>query len=128
MSFSKSGVLFAACILFLTACSERLTGTWTVQRYEIVVPGQQTLSFTNIGTMTFKDDHTGTRSVHYSVLGQQRDDTSGFSWSYDNTYVTIQSNDSDFAKTWVIKDDNKNLQRWQSTNGRGQVQLLELKR
>lgn len=122
---TASAVLF--CFL-LTSCSDRLVGTRTVQKYETMIPSQQTISLTNIGTITFNKDYSGAKDVHYAVMGTQRDNTGGFKWSYTKSYVTIQADDSDFAKTWLIKDDSKSMQRWQSTNGRGQIQTMELVR
>jgi deferrochelatase/peroxidase EfeB len=114
--------------LFLSACSDRLTGTWKVQKYETVIPGEQTVTLSNIGTMTFNKDFSGVKDIHYNVFGEQRNDSGAFVWSHSDAYVTIKANDSNFSKTWLVKEDGKKMQRWQSTDGRGQIQTLELRR
>lgn len=126
LKFSLTPALLL-CLL-LSACSDRLVGTWKVQKYETVIPGEQTVSLANIGTMTFNKDFSGVKNVHYNVFGQQRDDSGAFVWSHTESYVTIKANDSNFSKTWLVKEDGKKKQRWQSTDGRGQIQTLELGR
>ena len=128
MQYSKTVTLAAAGLIFFASCSKRLVGTWNVQKYETMVPGQQPVSLSNIGTITFNKDYTGSKNIHYSVFGTQRENTSDFTWSYTASYVSIKTDDSDFAKTWLIKDNNRNLQRWQSTDGHGKIQILELRR
>lgn len=112
----------------LSSCGERLSGTWAVQKYEILIPGRQSILLNNIGTFTFRNDHTGTRLIKYSLMGIQYSDTSSFTWTFDRTYVTIKPAHSDSAKIWLIKKDEISFQRWQSTEGHGLVQIMDLKR
>ena len=128
MRLSNRCVLSLSLLLALASCSPRLVGTWTVQKYETMVPGQQGTSVSNVGTITFKKNYTGNKDIHYTVFGVQRDNTSSFTWSATKSYVTIHTTDSEFAKTWLLIKDDKNFQRWQATNGNNQIQTLELKR
>ncbi|MFT3823985.1 MAG: hypothetical protein QM731_08690 [Chitinophagaceae bacterium] len=113
--------------LLMAACSPRLSGTWTVQRFETSQPGQPGVTLTNIGTLTFKGQGQGEKNIRYSVLGVTRDDQSIFSWEWhDGVYVTIEGSESEFAKTWIVMVNKKKYQKWKSTDGGDKVQVLEL--
>lgn len=110
-----------------TSCAPRLAGTWTVQRYETVTPGQQGVTLSNIGTMTFNRDGSGEKSLNYAVLGTTVNDQTPFKWTWSNdSYVTIESAGSDFAKTWIIITNKKKFQKWKSTDGANNIQTLEI--
>lgn len=119
-------LFFAAAIL--TSCSSRMDGTWNVERYETTTPGGQGTSLSNIGTMTFNSNHTGEKNLNYQVLGVLRNDTHSFEWKSTDNYMTIVGNNSEFAKTWIKLEDKRNFQKWKSTDGTNQVQILELKK
>ncbi|MDO5608325.1 MAG: hypothetical protein Q4G08_07725 [Capnocytophaga sp.] len=113
----------------LTSCSHRMVGTWTVQRYETTAPGEQAVSLSNIGTMTFKRNGSGEKNLNYSVLSIQRDDQQPFRWSWDNDqYITIEGKGSELAKTWIIMENKRKSQKWKSTDGGNRIQTLELKK
>jgi hypothetical protein len=42
--------------------------------------------------------------------------------------VTINSDNSDFSKTWILIENSKKKQLWKATDGGNQVQILELKK
>lgn len=120
--------VLCAALLF-TACSHRIVGTWTVQRYETTTPGEQSVALTNVGTMQFRKNGTGTKNLHYAILGLQRSDLLPFRWSWDNgKYISIESAGSDFAKTWIITSNKRKFQQWKSTDGSNNIQILELKK
>ncbi len=119
---------FAVTILSLTSCSQRLVGTWNVAKYENVTPGQQSISLTNIGTMTFKANNTGEKKLDYQVLGIQRNDELSFKWTGTEKYVTIENGGADFSKTWIILENKKKYQKWKSTDGANHIQVIELKK
>mgnify|MGYP006163342349 FL=1 len=50
--------LALVAILFLTSCSEKIVGTWNVQKFETIKPGEQNISLNNIGTITFNKNNT----------------------------------------------------------------------
>lgn len=116
------------CLLFLASCAPRIVGTWNVEKLDSMVPGQVGTTLTNIGTITFNKDMSGNKDIHYTVFGVPRDNTSAFTWSYTKAYLTIKTDDSLFAKTWLLVSDKKNTQRFQATNGNNEIQTMELKR
>lgn len=117
------------CVMVFISCSPRITGTWTVQRYETTTPGEQTVSLSNVGTMEFHKNGTGNKKLNYSILGIQRDDQLPFIWTWDNgKYVSIKSDGSDFSKTWIIISNKRKFQQWKSTDGSNNIQILELKK
>ncbi len=116
-----------AAVTFLHACSHRLVGTWTVQRYETTTPGQQGVTLTNIGTIQFLKNGSGEKYLNYNVLGISRNDKVPFKWTWtDSKYITIDGEDSEFAKTWIIMTNKKKLQKWKSTDGTNNIQIIEL--
>lgn len=115
--------------VFLTACSSRIVGTWTVQRYETTTPGQQGVALSNIGTMQFKNNGSGEKNLNYSVLGITRNDQIPFNWTWnDGKYISIESSGSEFSKTWIIMENKKKFQKWKSTDGSNNIQILELRK
>lgn len=72
---------------------------------------------------------SGEKNLNYSVLGIQRDDKLPFKWTWnDGKYISIESNGSDFSKTWIIMTNKKKYQKWKSTDGTNNVQIIELKK
>ena len=124
---SKLQLLTALAISsFFVACSPKYAGTWTVQKYESSTPGQQNVSLSNIGTMTFNKGGDGTKDIQYNLMGTQKEDKLPFTFTKNENYITINSEGSDFAKTWIVITDKSKMQKWQSTNGNSEVQTLEL--
>lgn len=69
MKFTTLKITAVALVSTLvTSCAQRLTGTWTVQLYETVTPGQPGVPLQNIGTMKFKNNGTGEKDLDYTVL------------------------------------------------------------
>lgn len=111
----------------IASCSHRLTGEWQVKRFESAKPGEPGTALSNIGTIKFNNNGTGVKNINYIVLGIQRDDKTPFKWVWaDDKYVTIESEGSDFSKTWIIIENRKKSQKWKSTDGNNLVQTLEL--
>ncbi|HAV03305.1 MAG TPA: hypothetical protein DCW95_09060 [Chryseobacterium sp.] len=130
MKFNTLKITAVALLSTLvTSCAQRLTGTWTVQRYETVTPGQQGVSLQNIGTMKFKNYGTGEKDLDYTVLGLTRAEHAPFKWTWnDGKYVSITGDDSVFSKTWIIIENKRNHQKWKSTDGTNHIQILELRK
>ena len=126
----KKYYLILTTILGLTmafsSCSHRLVGTWALDKYAKVNPGEQAITLNNIGTMTFDRKGEGKKDIRYTVLGVTHSDTSPFTWSATDKYVTLESPDSDFSKTWIIITNRRKFQKWQSTDGSNNVQTIEL--
>ncbi|MBS1559074.1 MAG: hypothetical protein JST69_10155 [Bacteroidetes bacterium] len=124
----RIAILFLTTVFF-SSCAHRMVGTWTVQRFETMSPGQQGVSFSNIGTMQFTGNGKGVKNLNYSVLGVSHNDQIPFTWEWSNAkYVTIKSEGSDLSKTWIIMTDKKKFQKWKSTDGSNNVHILELKK
>ncbi|MFT3903355.1 MAG: hypothetical protein QM727_09285 [Niabella sp.] len=116
--------------LFLGACSPKLkmTGTWNIDRYETTVNGQQKLTLTNIGTITFKKKGEGDKNLHYTVYGTSKTDSLPFAWYRTGNFIAIESSGSDLSKTWVIRSFKKKEQKWKSAAGTNSVQTLDISR
>jgi hypothetical protein len=78
--------------------------------------------------MVFNSDGTGEKNISYTLFGDQINDTSPFSWTATDKYVTIESERSLFSKTWILIENQQGFQKWESTDGSNQVQTLELKK
>jgi len=125
-------IKFSALLIaftLLTSCAPRIVGTWTVQRYETTTPGQTGVTLNNIGTMKFKRNGSGEKSLNYSILGTNRNDNLRFNWNWDEgKYISIESRGSEFSKTWIIVTDKRKFQQWKSTDGANGIQILELRK
>ncbi|WP_290790662.1 hypothetical protein [Flavihumibacter sp. UBA7668] len=117
-----------ALMLGFTACSPRLTGTWNVQRFEVIKQGESGLSINNVGTMVFRRNGRGEKNIQYSILGISKFDNLPFNWEQHGNAVTISGNNTDFAKTWIIVRDKRRYQEWKSTDGGNTIQVIELSR
>ena len=121
-------ILGIMMILSLMSCSDRLIGTWNITDYETKNPEKEGAILQNIGQITFNDDNTGKNFLNYEVFGEAKDDTITFSWLKTKGYITIESENEAFAKTWIIMENKRKSQVWKTTSGRGDVQVLKLAR
>ena len=115
-------------VIFLSSCAPNILGTWNVVRYETVENGQPGITLNNIGTITFNKKGVGEKKISFNVLGAQRNDSTTFTWKSNDNFVTINSDNSDFSKTWILIENSKKKQLWKATDGGNQVQILELKK
>lgn len=126
---TKSVYLFLICASFaISSCAHRLVGTWTVKKYESASSGNNGVSVQNAGSISFDKDGTGQKEMNYTVLGMERDDSTPFEWSATESEVTIESEDSDLSKTWIIMKNERKNQKWKSTDGKNKVQTLVLEK
>ena len=128
MKTRQALVLILVSGLLVVSCAPRLVGTWTVARYENIMPGSEAVMLSNIGTMTFRKNHEGSQDLRYQLFGTPRQIISDFDWHQGERYVSIKGSDSDFAKTWIVVEDKKKKQVWKSTDNSGRIQTLELSR
>lgn len=119
-------ITLAVAFTMFTSCSHRLVGTWTVQKYARMTPGDQGTTLTNIGTITFNKNNTGDKQLEYTVLGIEQSESAPFEWSATEQFVTITGDDSEISKTWIYIENKGKFQKWQSTDGENNVQTLEL--
>ena len=125
--YSTSLTVSLFAVLLFSSCSQKIIGTWSVQKYETTEANKQSVTFTNIGTMTFYKKGSGQKNINYTLFGYNKSDMNPFTWTLDNNGVmTISSYGSDFSKTWIVTKDNKKSQKWKSTDGGNGVQSLEL--
>ena len=110
----------------LMSCSKHIVGTWNIQKYETTTAAKQGIALTNIGTMTFKKNGSGEKNISYTIFETKKEDKSSFKWTQSENYITIESDGSEFSKTWIVVKDENKFQKWQSTDGNNQVQVLEL--
>jgi hypothetical protein len=121
-----------ALIISLTACSaekklhNRLVGTWEVASFNENSENSNT-NLSNIGTVSFAKDGRGSKELSFRLRGEQTDNTP-FTWSNTATTITVQSDRSQFSKAWIIIQNKKKQQLWKSTNGKGGVQEVLLKK
>lgn len=128
MNANRSFLLAVLMSLFFVACSPRMVGTWTVARYENVMPGSEAVMLSNIGTMTFYKNNKGNQDIRYQMFGAPSEIVTDFDWNRGANYISIKSADSNFAKTWIIIEDKGKKQVWKSTDPQGRIQTLELSR
>lgn len=122
----KNLMILLFSVFLFTSCSNKLVGEWNVSKYQTTTLDQEEITLTNIGTMTFKSNNEGEKNLDYKVLGITKKDNVPFTWKATEKYITIESENSDFAKIWVILESKGKSQIWKSTNGTNEVQTLEL--
>ncbi len=119
----------AVATLTLSSCAHRIVGTWTVDRYESIKPQQESVVLSNIGTIEFNKNGSGEKNLDYSVMGIKQKDQLPFEWSWDDDqYISIESEGSRFSKTWIIIENKRKYQKWKSTDGTDNIQVIELKK
>ncbi len=115
-------------VVGFTACSNKIVGTWTIQKYENAAPDEQGYSLSNIGTITFNKNGNGEKNIRYSVLGTTHTDMYPFQWKSAEESITISGDSTELSKTWIIVSNKRNFQQWKSTNGNNKVQVMELRK
>ncbi|MFO7615583.1 MAG: hypothetical protein R6W71_13195 [Bacteroidales bacterium] len=130
-------IIFVSALVFLfilSACnpqkmlSKRLVGEWAIVSYEERNREGANPTMTNIGTITFNNDMTGTKAVSYSIMQVAYLDDKPFQWENTENTVTLDGEESDFAKVWFIQENKKTTQEWRSTDSEGNVQIMRLRR
>lgn len=124
----KQTIFTLLVVMLLAACSEKIVGTWNVEKYETMKPGNQNITLTNVGSITFNKDNTGAKNINYQIMGVETLDDFPFTWNINEGYITIESVNSELSKTWIILEDKGKIQKWKSTDGSNQIQTLVLKK
>jgi hypothetical protein len=127
--FNKIYLVFIAAIA-LGSCTlqQRLTGTWNIVKFQETNISQQNASASNVGTIQFKKDGSGVKSLSYSILGNQTNDQKPFTWTINGNNVTLNSENAQFPKSWIIVTNKAKYQVWKTTDGQGNIQKMELKK
>lgn len=114
--------------LTLCSCSDKLIGTWAIQKLETKRDGKDGISLNNIGNITFKKDGKGEKNLSYNIFGKENNDVQPFTWRKTGTTIYLEGGESELSKAWIIVKDKSKDQTWQTTDGANQVQILELKK
>lgn len=122
--------LFSIAILFtILSCSieRQIVGNWQITSYAESGADGSNANAVNIGTISFDKDGTGSNDLSFSILGAEKNEQNNFSYSIGDESVTIKTDDnSDLAKSWLVIESKAKMQKWKSTDGKGNVQVLEL--
>ncbi|MDE3124712.1 MAG: lipocalin family protein [Bacteroidota bacterium] len=121
---------FLVATLLLSACGlqQRLTGTWNIVKFQETNISQQNAEASNVGTIQFKKDGSGVKSLSYSILGNQTNDQKPFTWTINGQNITLNSDNAQFPKSWIIVTNKPKYQVWKTTDGQGNIQKMELKK
>ncbi len=117
----------ALMMVLLTSCTNKLVGTWNIEKYTTTIPEHEGVVLTNIGTMTFKADGQGDKQLNYTIMDVTINDNVPFTWISTDKYVTIKGENSEFSKTWIMVENGSKSQKWNSTQD-NVVQIIELKK
>jgi hypothetical protein len=124
----KKVLRFTTIIVILavfSSCSSKLTGTWKIASYEEGVVGEPSVTMTNIGSITFEKNGSGTKAFTFSLMGAAMEDNEPFTWKQAGISVLIEGGESELSKAWVISSKKKGSQTWHSTEN-NKVQTLIL--
>jgi hypothetical protein len=125
---SLNFILLLGVIAVFSSCSPRIVGVWNVESFETVSQGKEAISAKNIGKITFQKDGTGVKDLSFTILGIVREDKMPFNWTLNDNLLTINGQESDFVKTWIVIENQKKYQKIKSTDGADQVQTVELRK
>lgn len=120
-------ILLSIMAIF-SSCSPKIVGIWNVESFQTITQGNETMSAKNIGTITFQKNGTGVKDLSFSILGAPKEDKTPFSWTLKDNLLTINGQESDFVKTWIVVESKVKYQKIKSTDGAAQVQIVELRK
>ncbi|WP_121666706.1 hypothetical protein [Mesonia aquimarina] len=128
----KIKLLIVGLIFAMASCSPRIVNTWNIDKYKVTNDKGKSMTSENIGTITFKKNGKGEKSLNYNLFQNDYSDTSPFEWNMYDDYIVLKTSnkekDSDLNKTWIIVEDSSKKQVWKSTDGKNMVQVIELSR
>lgn len=124
----KVGLILAGIsLLVLSSCSNRLVGTWNIDKYDVTNNGNQGVILKNVGTLTLNKKGQAIKNVDLNFFTNASAAQTEMRWSeVKGKTVTLSGNDTDFAKTWIVVENKKKTQKWKATDGANGVQSLEL--
>lgn len=105
----------------------RLVGNWNIERYEQRFSNGETETASNLGSISFRKNGGGDKELSILTRSLRQRDDSDFSWKNTADAVTIISNNSELAKTWLVMKNKRSFQQWKSTT-QGTVQTMELRK
>jgi len=119
-------ILFASCSA-QRRFQRRLVGNWNVERYEQLFPSGQKEEFLNVGTIRFNNNGTGENDLSILTRTVRQPGDRGFNWINTEESVTITSNNTYLAKSWIVIQNKGSFQVWKSTT-QTVVQTMELRK
>ena len=123
-----SSVIFVACSAQKKLAGQ-VSGEWVIEYYENKKPDENSATMTNIGSITFHKDGSGSKSISYSIMGSDYVDSKSFQWNNTDNTVTITGHDeSMISKSWIVLKSSSKSQDWRSTDSQGNVQIMKLRK
>lgn len=133
MKMLSQAVVVLLLLSSLGACSaerrfhRRLVGTWEVVRYEQRYANGETEVASDLGTITFRKNGSGSNDISVLTRGLRKPESGDFSWKNTVEEVTIISRSSFLAKSWIVMRNKRSAQVWKSTT-QANVQTMELRK
>ncbi len=123
-----SSVIFVACSAQKKLAGQ-VSGEWVIEYYENKKPDESSATMTNIGSITFHKDGSGSKSISYSIMGSDYVDSKNFQWNNTENTITITGDDESMvAKSWIVLKSSSKSQDWRSTDSQGNVQIMKLRK
>lgn len=129
----KLSLLLLVSTLFIASCSKqarienRLEGTWNIKEYTIT--SGLTLTFTDAGTIDFKDDGTGKLKLTLNLFGTTSTDESNFKWTNTGETITITDTDSTAnAQVWTIEEGKRKefiVNTTDASGAKGRIRMIK---
>lgn len=120
-------ILLSIMAIF-SSCSPKIVGIWKVESFQTITEGTETLAAKNIGTISFQKDGTGIKDLSFTILGVTKEDKTPFNWTLKDNLLTINGQESEFVKTWIVIESKGKYQKIKSTDGAAEVQIVELRK
>lgn len=117
--------------LIMASCSieRNIMGAWQIESYSEASQDGSTANAKNIGKIIFDKNGSGSNDLNYRILGNERTEKTEFTYQVNDENITINTEgESELAKSWIIIDSKRSIQKWKSTDGKGNVQTLILKK
>ncbi len=126
--------IIVVAALFLTFCSlqgrleSKLTNEWRIERFEQREAGEETVVIENAGTITLSSGGRGSQSFTTAIVHAGSSAASDFTWKNSERAVTIKTEDAEYPKVWIVVEPGRTKQLWYSTDSKGNLQIMELKK
>lgn len=121
-------------VVFMISCtaqgrlSSRLTAEWEIEKYESRTADESTTAIENAGSIVFRSNGRGTQSFATAIAHAGETSGSDFTWTNTSQTVSIKSPETEYPKVWIVVESGRNTQKWYSTDSRGNVQIMHLKK
>lgn len=117
-------------VFFLSSCSDSMVHTWNIDKLEIKRENGKNSTYNNIGTITFNKNGTGNNN--FNIIESDEVDTASFKWEESENHILLKAlkkeESSRLFKAWIITTRDRKKQIWKSTNGKNDIQILEISR